>query len=120
MTKAKHRFAPKLKQPVTWLDTSRSPRRREARPAVGTGYLNKYECELVNGLLRRLNKQFARRSPEGGERVTVAVITGYQEQVRVLERTLRPRSASWTQLEIMLHAQAPSVSNRQNLGKAFT
>lgn len=100
----KHKFGPTLKHAVTWVDTSRSPRRRETEPENGNGCFNKFECEIVNGYLRRLNRQFAKRDPEKKTpRIIVAVIAGYAEQVRMLERTLRPRSPNWTHLNIMLN-----------------
>lgn len=100
----RHKFTPTLKHAVTWIDTSRSPRRGETLPDSRTGCFNKYECEIVNGLLRRLNKQFAKRDADGtASRVSVAVITGYSEQVKMLERTLRPRSPNWTHMDIMLN-----------------
>lgn len=103
-TKPKHRFPPVLKQPVTWIDTSRSANRRETVPESGIGRFNKYECEIVNRLLKKLNKHFAKRDPERKTaRITVAVITGYMEQVRMLERTMRPRSPGWTHLDIALN-----------------
>lgn len=102
-TAPKYKLAPVLKQAVTWIDTSRSPRRGEQLPEGRNGYFNKYECEIVNSLLKRLNRQFAKRDAAGSQRVSVAVITGYSEQVRMLERSLRPRSATWTHLEIMLN-----------------
>lgn len=102
--KAEHRFAPGLKRIVTWYDTSPSPRRFELRPKGSTGCSNKLECEVVLKLLRRLNRQFAKRDPEGAsKRVRVAMITGYSDQVTMLERTLRPRSPVWTHLDIMLN-----------------
>jgi hypothetical protein len=100
----KRKFSPSLKHAVTWIDTSRSPKRRETLPESRTGCFNKYECELVNSLLKRLNKQFAKRDSERtAGRVSVAVITGYAEQVKMLERTLRPRSPNWTHMDIMLN-----------------
>lgn len=102
--KAKHRFAPLLKSVVTWLDTSHCQNRGEKWSEIGNGYYNKLEAELIGRLLRKLNKQFARRAGDtAGPRVTVAVITGYAEQVRMLERTLRPRSPAWTHIEVMLN-----------------
>lgn len=102
--KPRHRFSPALKHAVTWIDTTRSPRRGETIPESRAGCFNKYECELVNTLLRRLNKQFAKRDPERLQgRITAAVITGYSEQVKMLERTLRPRSPNWTHIDIMLN-----------------
>lgn len=101
---SKRRFPPVLKQPVTWIDTSQAANRRETVPESGIGRFNKYECEIVNRLLRKLNKHLARRDPERkAARVTVAVITGYMDQVRMLERTMRPRSPGWTHLDIMLN-----------------
>jgi hypothetical protein len=100
----KHKFSPTLKHAVTWISTSMSPRRGEQTPESKSGYFNKYECEVVNAHLKRLNKQFAKRDPEKKtDRITVAVITGYAEQVRMLERTLRPRSPVWSHLDIMLN-----------------
>lgn len=102
--KPKHKFAPALKHAVTWVDTSRSPRRRETVPESRNGCFNKYECEIINGQLRRLNRQFAKRDPDKTMApIKVAVIAGYAEQVRMLERTLRPKSPNWTHLEIMLN-----------------
>jgi superfamily I DNA and/or RNA helicase len=101
---ADHKFTPALKAAITWIATSRSPRRAETRPKGGTGYRNKLECEVVNKLLRKLNKRFSKRDPERRKpRITIAMITGYSDQVALLERTLRPRSATWTHLDIMLN-----------------
>jgi hypothetical protein len=101
---ADHRFSPALKHAITWLDTSESPKRLETRLRGHTGCSNKLECEVVLRLLRKLNRQFAKRDPAGANRrVTVAMITGYVDQVTMLERTLRPRSPAWTHLEIMLN-----------------
>ena len=98
------RFPPGLKSMVTWIDTSESPRRWETRPASGNGCFNKYECEIVNKLLRKLNRQFAKRDPEGKQpKVEVAVITGYSEQVKLLERTIQPKSGAWTHMSILLN-----------------
>jgi hypothetical protein len=101
---ADRKLGPALKKTITWLDTSRSPKRKETPSRDNTGCSNKLECEVVLKLLRRLNRQFAKRDPEQVQkRVTVATITGYADQLRLLEKTLRPRSPTWTHLEIMLN-----------------
>lgn len=98
------KFPPLLKSMVTWVDTSGSPKKNETIPASGIGCFNRYECEVVNKLLRRLNRQFAKRDPERLKaQVDVAVITGYADQVKLLERTLQPRSTAWTHLNILLN-----------------
>ncbi len=104
--KPRHRFTPVLPSAVTWLDTSKCGKdRREERPANGaSGWVNKLECRIVNDVLKKLNKKFARANQGGAEpRISVAVISGYAEQVKLLERTLRPRSASWTAIEIAIN-----------------
>lgn len=101
---ADHRFTPALKRTITWFDTSDSPKRGETKLRGHTGCSNKLECEVVLKLLRRLNRQFAKRDTQGtAKRVTVAMITGYVDQVTMLERTLRPRSPAWTHMDIMLN-----------------
>ena len=98
------RFGPAMKAPVTWIDTSRSARAGETAPRSGNGCFNRLECELVGKRLKQLNRQFQRRDPKVAKgRVTVAVITGYADQLAMLDRTLNPRAASWTHLDILLN-----------------
>lgn len=98
------RFGPALPSAVTWLTTSRSAKRRETVPKSGIGCFNRLECELVGKRLKRLNRQFQRRDPGLAKgRVSVAVITGYVDQLRMLDRTLNPAAATWTHLDIQLN-----------------
>ena len=111
--KPDRRFGPALPAAITWSSTSRSARRAETIPRSKLGCFNRLECELVNKHLKRINGQFRKRDPRLNKgKVTVAVITGYTDQLRLLDRTLNPRSGTWTHLEILLNT-VDSFQGRQ-------
>ncbi len=83
--------------PVTWYSTARLPGRREKR--VGTTYWNESELRLVRKLVNRLQE----RASVTDERLDVAVISGYGEQARRVQRDLRPHDPKWTHIVIDVH-----------------
>ncbi len=83
--------------PVTWYSTARLQGRREKR--VGTTYWNESELRLVRKLVNRLQEQAVATD----ERLDVAVISGYGEQARRVQRDLRPHDPKWTNVAIEVH-----------------
>jgi hypothetical protein len=70
-------------KPVTWMSTGRLHGREQELP--GNTYRNRVECDIIVGLVVRLNKAAARRDRP----LTVAVISGYAGQVRALTDAIR-------------------------------
>ena len=83
--------------PVMWYSTARMRGRREKR--VGTTYWNESELRLI----RKLVNQLQERAASNDERLEVAVISGYGEQARRVQRDLRPHDPKWTHLMIDVH-----------------
>ena len=84
-------------KPVTWYSTVQMRGRRERK--LGTTYWNESEIRVVRELLNKLQK----RAQAHEERLTVAVISGYGEQARRIQRNLRPQDSKWSHLDIHVH-----------------
>ncbi|MBB3810580.1 AAA domain-containing protein [Pseudochelatococcus contaminans] len=97
-----YNFEPNLPRPVTWLDTSRHPRRSEDESDDAVS--NRLECEIIRDRLKEINRRVSRDKKRADKpRLKVAVLTGYAGQRSLLERTLNPRSPKWSHIEIILN-----------------
>ncbi|HEX3909953.1 MAG TPA: AAA domain-containing protein [Solirubrobacteraceae bacterium] len=83
--------------PVTWYSTTRLPGRREKQ--IGTTYWNESELRMIHKLVNRLQQ----RAAANDEHLDVAVISGYGEQARRVQRDLRPHDPKWSHLTIDVH-----------------
>ncbi len=79
-----------LPAPVTWYSTARLRGRREKQ--VGTTYWNESELRVIHKLVNQLQQ----RAASNDEKLDVAVISGYGEQARRVQRDLRPHDPKWT------------------------
>lgn len=86
-----------LPAPVTWYSTAMLPDKAEQH--LGTTYWNGAELREIRRLLTRLQDGAATEN----ETLEVAVITGYGEQARRLQRDLRPNDPRWTNLDLHVH-----------------
>jgi serine/threonine protein kinase len=84
-----------LSLPVTWLSTSRMPRREES-PA-GKSFANDLECRLIRDLLGRVN--FLAKSRR--RHISVAVIAGYVAQVKALQLQMRDKLHEWENVTVL-------------------
>jgi len=94
---SKHRCLSVFPAPVTWYSTVNQRGRRERK--LGTTYWNEAEVQLIRQLLGKLQK----RASSGDEQLQVAVISGYGEQARRIQRNLRPHDGKWSHLDIHVH-----------------
>jgi serine/threonine protein kinase len=83
--------------PVTWYSTVRLTGKTEQR--LGTTFWNEAELKEIRRLLTRLQGS----ASTNDERLEVAVITGYGEQARRLQRDLRPNDPRWANLDLHVH-----------------
>lgn len=90
-------LAQALPAPVTWYSTARLRGRREKQ--VGTTYWNESELRVIHKLVNQLQQ----RAAANDEKLDVAVISGYGEQARRVQRDLRPHDPKWTHLTIDVH-----------------
>jgi superfamily I DNA and/or RNA helicase len=86
-----------LPAPVTWYSTAHLQGRREKQ--VGTTYWNESELHLIHKLVNQLQQ----RAESNDEKLDVAVISGYGEQARRVQRDLRPHDPRWSHLTIDVH-----------------
>ncbi len=82
---------------VTWYSTARLSGRRESRS--GTTFWNEAELRVIRELLNKLQSVASKED----ERLEVAVISGYGEQARRLQRDLRPNDSKWSHLDLHVH-----------------
>lgn len=82
---------------VTWYSTARASGRRESR--TGTTFWNEAELRVIRGLLNELQAAASKED----ESLEVAVISGYGEQARRLQRDLRPNDSKWSHLDLHVH-----------------
>lgn len=82
---------------VTWYSTARLSGRREKR--MGTTFWNEAELRIIRDLLNKLESSASGQD----ERLEVAVISGYGEQARRLQRDLRPNDSKWSHLRLHVH-----------------
>lgn len=90
-------LAETFEAPVTWYSTTRLPGRREKQ--IGTTYWNESELRMIHKLVNRLQQ----RAAANDEHLDVAVISGYGEQARRVQRDLRPHDPKWSHLTIDVH-----------------
>lgn len=83
--------------PVSWYSTARLDGKAEQR--LGTTFWNEAELKEIRRLLTRLQGNASTQN----ERLEVAVITGYGEQARRLQRDLRPNDPRWANLDLHVH-----------------
>jgi superfamily I DNA and/or RNA helicase len=86
---------PKL---VTWLDTSRIQDRSEQ--PVGTSFQNPAECRVIRHVAATLACTASKRR---GAVYYVAIIAGYQAQVKAIENAIRDQRMAWPGLVIRVN-----------------
>jgi serine/threonine protein kinase len=86
---------PKL---VTWLDTSRIEDRSEQ--PVGTSFQNPAECRVIRHVVETLAFTASKRR---GAVYDVAIITGYQAQVKAIENSIRDQRITWGGLQVRVN-----------------
>lgn len=84
-------------EPVTWYSTVQMRGRRERK--LGTTYWNEAEIQVIRKLLNELQQ----RARAHDEQLSIAVISGYGEQARRIQRNLRPQDSKWSHLDIHVH-----------------
>lgn len=80
-----------LEEPVTWVDTSPLPSRREKPAGVeGKSFVNRLEAALIATRLQRLSfvAQSTNWESERGRKLSVMVLTGYRPQVTAIKQSL--------------------------------
>lgn len=87
-------------QPVTWLDTARSDRRRESR--TGHDVLNHYEVQVIKRALTELRTALDNGTvrAEDGRPLRVLVLTGYRKQMEELQRAVVGPPSTLLEVEI--------------------
>ena len=83
-----------LPKPVTFLSTSTRLSKHEVQ--LGTSYANQCEAQIIAELLKRMGTI----AESNGRRYSVAVLTGYAEQRRVLERTCATHFSEYAALHV--------------------
>ena len=86
---------PKL---VTWLDTSRTA--DHAEEGVGTSFRNVAECRVIRHVTETLAFTASKRK---GAVYDVAIIAGYQAQVKAIEDAIRDQRVAWPGLRIRVN-----------------
>ena len=81
-------------QPVRWLDTSDLSNARETKR--GTSYFNTGEAQHILQLLADLNH----RAPKAADPITVGIISGYEPQVREIQKRVDPAKRNWSHLDV--------------------
>lgn len=89
---------PQFTKLVTWLDTALLDGNRENR--LGTSWSNLVECQAIRNCLAQLNFVASNRR---GALYDIAIIAGYQAQVRALEDAIRDQRSIWTSLSIRIN-----------------
>lgn len=83
-----------LPQPVTWLTTSNLPNYQEQR--TNSSYNNSCEVKVIIQLLRQINEM-----AEAAEKnYSVAVLSGYSAQLKLLNRGINTELNNWQRLTI--------------------
>lgn len=83
-----------LPQPVTWLTTSNLPNYQEQR--ANSSYNNSCEARTIINLLRQINTM-----AEAAEKTySVAVLSGYSAQLKLLNRGINTELNNWKRLTI--------------------
>ena len=83
-----------LPQPVTWLTTTKLPNFRE-QPA-NSSFNNACEVKVIVQLLKQINQI----AGESNKKYSIAVLTGYSAQLKLLKRSIDPELNSWKALTI--------------------
>lgn len=84
-----------LETPVVWYSTTKLPDHGEKQR--GSSFLNPAEVEVIAWLLRRMEQSYR----EMNEKRNVAIITPYNEQIRLLRETIHPTERTlWAALTI--------------------
>lgn len=81
-----------MQRPVTWYSTARKANRGSRQQ--GTSYYNDAEVEIVIGLLSRIDA-WVQRGRHKDQRVTVAVLTGYDPQRSRLQTAVQTQGRQW-------------------------
>ncbi|WP_128645916.1 DEAD/DEAH box helicase [Rhodococcus sp. BS-15] len=85
-----------VSHPVTWFDTSNRPGRFEA--ADGNSYLNRDEVRVVVSILQRMQWVAERQKIN----VSVAVLTGYEPQRRILTESISAELTALSRLTVQV------------------
>ena len=85
--------------PIPWFGSRLARSRNTVRLRAGTTFWNPAEVQIVEQYLNHLNFYARAR----GERLRVAVISGYAEQVEQVRRAVRPSDTKWSGIEIEAH-----------------
>lgn len=86
---------PKL---VTWLDTSRIEDHSEQ--SAGTSFRNPAECRVIRNVAETLAFTASKRK---GVMYDVAIIAGYQAQVKAIENAIRDQRVTWASLRVRVN-----------------
>jgi superfamily I DNA and/or RNA helicase len=95
--KAKATF-PSFPKLVTWLDTSRIQDRSEE--PIGTSFRNNAECRVIRHVAETLAFTASKRK---GAEYDIAIIAGYQAQVKAIENAIRDQRMAWSGLRIRVN-----------------
>lgn len=83
-----------LNQPVTWLTTANQKNNREQ--PVGPSFNNRAEGKLIAQWLSDCNKA----AQESNKNYTVAVLSGYAAQLKLLRRGIDSESGDWRNIQV--------------------
>ena len=83
-----------IPRPVTWFTTIRFPNRHEV--SRNPSYENLCEAQIIRKILEKLNSA----TQVAGKDYSVAILSGYSAQRRLLERTLTSDEETWKRLNV--------------------
>jgi superfamily I DNA and/or RNA helicase/serine/threonine protein kinase len=83
-----------LPKPVTWLTTTKLPNLREQ--SANSSFYNACEVKVIVQLLKQLNQM----AEEAQKKYSVAVLTGYAAQLKLLNRNLASLLNNWQALTV--------------------
>ncbi len=86
-----------IPKPVTWFTTTKLPNCREH--SVNGSYNNVAEVDVIFNLI----KQFNEMANKVNKKYTIAVLTGYSAQLKLLKRKLDSELSSWEKLILKLN-----------------
>lgn len=89
-----HHLRSVLPQPVTWLTTTKFPNSREQ--SANSSFNNICEVNVIVQFLKQLNQT----AVEAQKKYSVAVLTGYAAQLKLLDRNLASELNNWQALTV--------------------